>query len=792
MNMKRNTQGRQIDSHGLGRASVANKSKYADVLSDIVMEGELQKRTRLMGWKKYRFVLRKNDLRRYSTKSFRNVMKVYHINHECHVNASGVNPLQFSFKHGKSTMYLRTKDANEREEWMHALNSQIRGASKPFVSKLVKYENEFRNGQEDRKKKIQNKRKSVIEGLKTFDVREVGSPTSKLVVKNPLKNVCPTTGPGVNVTTPSNNHTNLTLSNSLDSTVINTPSSMTQRNFLRRRSRSLIRASTIDVWHRNSETKTAKVDGEKGATKNKQKKIAQGKNITIAIIVSAILFFLSFFRQYCFTGIWYMYYGISYMVYYSFWGSIISMVFIYFCGNRCIQTICSLLGSDIVDPKITFHLDLAKQRLRIANVNLLERSVQFLGIESSGLQFHTLKIKEINLHFPVTRLLKGVEIGIDGVYANIKPLSKDVWDAVSNSSIDTEKGMSKCLADATVAALEAKMKIFTASSAEKCAAATRSKIAGAWWKVAVDDIIDTLKLSISNTAIRIAVPTRHHEAVVGVEIGKLELGSVSRGARKKRLRMFKLESLCVRANYNKLIEISVEEEKRSDKEKDIVMKSHVEREDDELFEPVSVNIAVQLPPVMQTLMVPTHNLDENVEKRVDAQIDVSSIRLKLCSTQLQTLSIITKAMNLYTDFEKKRIDQYKAEINPLGADELSNYKVAYCKLRDPKAAKDSSLQTTLKVMEERMSHDEIILARWDAMDWKVPCLRKFVYLGETLTEAQKLVVLQDFLYNKSILDFDSTNRIEEDSKMVDTIVLSLYLENIIFDAKNSKYSNLKR
>ena len=78
------------------------------------------------------------------------------------------------------------------------------------------------------------------------------------------------------------------------------------------------------------------------------------------------------------------------------------------------------------------------------------------------------------------------------------------------------------------------------------------------------------------------------------------------------------------------------------------------------------------------------------------------------------------------------------------------------------------------------------------MDWKVPCLRKFVYLGETLTEAQKLVVLQDFLYNKSILDFDSTNRIEEDSKMVDTIVLSVYLENIIFDAKNSKYSDLKR
>ena len=182
--MTKKTQSRQTEF----QASTANKSKYADVLSDIVMEGELHKKTRLMGWKKYRFVLRKNDLRRYSTKSFRNVMKVYHINQECHVNASGVNPLQFSFKNGKSTMYLRAENANQREEWMHALNSQIRGASKPFVSNVVKNEKEFRNVQEDRKKNIQNKRKSVIEGLKTFDVREVGSPSSTLVVKNPLDN----------------------------------------------------------------------------------------------------------------------------------------------------------------------------------------------------------------------------------------------------------------------------------------------------------------------------------------------------------------------------------------------------------------------------------------------------------------------------------------------------------------------------------------------------------------------------------------------------------------------------
>ena len=130
---------------------------------------------------------------------------------------------------------------------------------------------------------------------------------------------------------------------------------------------------------------------------------------------------------------------------------------------------------DFIEPNIEFHLDLGKQRLQIANVKLLKRSVQFLGIESTGLQFHSLRIKEINLRFPFTKLLKGIDIGIDGIYANIKPLAKEYWEAVSDMSIQSEKGMSKYLADATVAAIEAKMKIFTASSAEKRATSARLK-----------------------------------------------------------------------------------------------------------------------------------------------------------------------------------------------------------------------------------------------------------------------------------------------------------------------------
>ena len=592
----------------------------------------------------------------------------------------------------------------------------------------------------------------------------------------------------MSVSTPSNNYIHPASSNLLDNTVAITPSGMTQRTFLRRRSRSLIRASTIDVWNHSSESKSAEAD-DKDLEKKKQNAAANNKRILTSVLVLLALFFtILFFRHLVFLGIWYIYYGIAYMMYYSFWGSMISMVFLYFCGNRFIQAICSLPGLDFIEPNIEFHLDLGKQRLQIANLNLLKRSVQFLGIESTGLQFNSLRIKEINLRFPLTKLLKGIDIGIDGIYANIKPLAKEHWEPVSDMSIKSEKGMSKYLADATVAALEAKMKIFAASSTEKRAILARSKIPSAWWKVAVDDIIDTLKICISNTAIRIAVPTRRHEAVLGIEIGKVELGSVSRDMQRTRLRTFKLESLCVRANYRKILDANVEEGGSSNEGKTNTAQGPAERDDDELFEPVSVVAAVELPPVMQTLMVPLHNLDENVKKHVNVQIDISSIHLKLCSSHLQTLLIISNVVNLYTDFQRKKIDQYKATIKPLGADELSNYKDAYCNLQDPKTAMKSSLQATLNTMEERMSHDEIIWARWDAMDWKIPCLRKFTYVGPSLTGAQKLLVLQDFLYNKSILEFDSTNRIEENAKMVDTIFASLYLENIILDVKNSKCS----
>ena len=66
----------------------------------------------------------------------------------------------------------------------------------------------------------------------------------------------------------------------------------------------------------------------------------------------------------------------------------------------------------------------------------------------------------------------------------------------------------------------------------------------------VDDIIDTLELTIQNTAIRIVAPTRNHEAEIGIEISKIGLAKVKGENREKRLRVFAIEDLCIRANYN--------------------------------------------------------------------------------------------------------------------------------------------------------------------------------------------------------------------------------------------------
>ena len=87
--------------------------------------------------------------------------------------------------------------------------------------------------------------------------------------KNPLENVYAEAGSKMSVSTPSNNYTHPGSSNLLDHTVANSPSGMTQRTFLRRRSRSLIRASTVDVWNHSSETKSAEAGDKNLKRKNR-------------------------------------------------------------------------------------------------------------------------------------------------------------------------------------------------------------------------------------------------------------------------------------------------------------------------------------------------------------------------------------------------------------------------------------------------------------------------------------------------------------------------------------------
>ena len=77
----------------------------------------------------------------------------------------------------------------------------------------------------------------------------------------------------------------------------------------------------------------------------------------------------------------------------------------------------------------------------------------------------------------------------------------------------------------------------------------------------------------------------------------MNLGSVSRTIQRTRLRTFKLESLCVRANYRKIPDANVEEGGSSNEGKTNIAQGPAERDDDELFEPISVVAAVELLPV---------------------------------------------------------------------------------------------------------------------------------------------------------------------------------------------------
>ena len=191
---------------------------------------------------------------------------------------------------------------------------------------------------------------------------------------------------------------------------------------------------------------------------------------------------------------------------------------------------------------------------------------------------------------------------------------------------------------------------------------------------------------------------------------------------------------------------------------------------------------------MQVLMEPLTNLEEGVEKNIITSIEISSIHLKLNPIHFKVISIITEVMAQYTTYQNKQYVKYKNSMVPVRRNEIATYKTNYRKFKAPDASKSEkqTLQTQLSTIEERMTHDQIILARWDAENWEIPSLRKFAHAESMLTNEQKMLVLQDFLYNRPMLDYSLDNRIEENSKMMDCVLLTLHLDNIILDVHNSK------
>jgi Ca2+-binding EF-hand superfamily protein len=769
-------------------------NSYQNVLSNVIKEGILQ-RKKMFGWVKYRYVLRENDLRRYSTKAYRNAMKIYPINSDCHIQQTG--DCEFTVKHKKHKLHLKAKTPRERDDWVEALHTQTIDGSQIFISKEAQAEKNFRDNQEQRKRRVSAKRNSVIANLQTYDKREVGSPKPLTQLDSVATNINHTRGRIRSLSAGSSEGVDVgRLSPELNA--VNTPIDTTQRAYLRRRSRSIIRSSTVEAWDEDDVEKTKRENDDKVKKTKKQPMDYKslGIKLTCGLLAALLLFYFSYYALYV---TWYGYRVTAVITYYTIWCSIIFPIVLYFSGNILLRMLFNIPGLNFVDPELAFHFDIGKQRLKIVNLTLLEKSIQFLGIESNGLQFQSLSIQEISLCFPVTNALKGISIGIDGIYANIKPLSRGDWEVVKDGYISSDKALSKYLADATVAALDAKLKIFKATMQEKNKATREVHTPIASWKIMVDDIIDTLELTIQNTAIRIVAPTRNHEAEIGIEISKIGLAKVKRENREKRLRVFAIEDLCIRANYNEKKgeddEVTSEEnknknnatfEEKVDQNND--GRNVADHYDDEIFDPITISISLELPPVMQVLMGPLANLEEGVEKNIIASIEISSIHLKLNPIHFTVISIVTKVMAQYTTYQNKQYVKYKNSMVPVRRNEIATYKTNYRKFKAPDASKSEkqTLQTQLSAIEERMTHDQIILARWDAENWEIPSLRKFAHAESMLTNEQKMLVLQDFLYNRPMLDYSLDNRIEENSKMMDCVLLTLHLDNIILDVHNSK------
>ena len=160
----------------------------------VLLDEQLEKKSRrLLGrWKKYRFVLRKNEIRQYSKDHFKgkfilqdNTFKISVINDLAN------DSREFAIVTRKRTVHFRARDTKQAKKWVDLINSQLTRNSVPPVSEVIAEEQLFRQKSSDFQGKVKGVKKNVRDSFVALDSREVGanSPLTQIRKRRSLTRV---------------------------------------------------------------------------------------------------------------------------------------------------------------------------------------------------------------------------------------------------------------------------------------------------------------------------------------------------------------------------------------------------------------------------------------------------------------------------------------------------------------------------------------------------------------------------------------------------------------------------
>ena len=700
----------------------------------VLLDEQLEKKSRrLLGrWKKYRFVLRKNEIRQYSKDHFKgkfilqdNTFKISVINDLAN------DSREFAIVTRKRTVHFRARDTKQAKKWVDLINSQLTRNSVPPVSEVIAEEQLFRQKSSDFQGKVKGVKKNVRDSFVALDSREVGA-------NSPL--------------------TQIRKRRSLTRVSIANPPSLRKPSSLRS---EITNIETI-------ENDPVSGHGEGSAIAKKDAGGAPMSVVTLSeygaalAVVLAILYYFSS-RV---LGVVSTVYSLScWMMSVSFWVSITGFLYMYGFGNYTISTLLNISALQYLAPGFSVHFHPSESRLILKNIILTKKTLPLLGLEAMlGLKASSILIKEISIKVPLLKKLCGIEISIEGILGELLPLEESEYEKFKDDTIAAQKVLPQSYADYWQTLLENRMKNY------------KNKVRGVGQyvkpsaiTVMIDNIIDALTVCITGIAFRIRPSEQITVGTLGVEIARVKLGQLSA---KKRKRDFVVDGICVVTSVMRRERKESSEWDDSTDEDEAPSSAEPLSLDAEILSPFSLSLTLGLPPVMGVLMQAT---DMPEKKVVDIDFLISNIVVKASKGKISAVMKLLGKMGGFTAYQSKLLREYKKALKPLDYEEKVAYKGIYKKWKTVKTKLKSEELVQLRSFEERLLHWEaILLLRWEVEEWDIPTLRR--QKVQSLPDGEKIGIFTDFAYNVPLVKFDPENRVEENAQMYDSLNVALTLE----------------